>query len=116
MFEEHKDEVEFFVVYIREAHPIDGHLPMEFGLIEDPVTDAERIGVANQCRANLQLPFPALVDRMDDGVDLAYHGWPDRLYLIDVAGKIAYAGDPGPFGFLPDELDRAIRALPNKAR
>ncbi len=109
MFEAYKKDVEFFVVYIREAHAIDSRLPMEFGMIEDPVTAFERLTVASQCMADLDLPFPAIVDKMDDAVNLAYRAWPDRLYLVGKDGKIAYSGGPGPFMFLPEELNTAIQ-------
>ncbi len=108
MFETYKKDVEFFVVYIREAHAIDSRLPMEFGMIEDPVTGLERMAVASQCMADLNLPIPAIVDQIDDAVNLAYRAWSDRLYLVGKDGKIAFSGGPGPFMFLPEELNTAI--------
>ena len=54
--------------------------------------------------------MPALIDGMDDAVNKAYQALPDRLYLVGKNGEIAYAGDRGPFGFKPDELETAIRA------
>ncbi|MGA7302738.1 MAG: hypothetical protein WBX10_20640, partial [Candidatus Sulfotelmatobacter sp.] len=42
-----------------------------------------------------------------------YTGWPDRIYLIDAQGRIAYKSKPGPFGFKPEQLAIALsRALP----
>ena len=111
MFETYKGRIEFIMVYIREAHPIDGRMPMEFGLIEDPVTDAERHGVAKQCVAGMDLSIPAVVDKIDDAVNHAYAGWPERLFLVDAKGEINYAGGSGPFGFKPDELEAAIKKL-----
>ena len=35
-------------------------------------------------------------------------GWPDRLYLVGRDGRIAFQGGEGPFGFKPEELERAI--------
>lgn len=99
---------------MREAHPIDGIMPMPFGMIEDPVSDAERMDVAGTCIEDLALPMPALVDRVDDKVSRAYGGWPDRLYVVDKDGKIAYAGDKGPRGFDPDGWEKAI--ITEKAR
>jgi len=32
-------------------------------------------------------------------VEKAYTGWPDRLYLIDKEGRVAFKSAPGPFGF-----------------
>ena len=51
-----------------------------------------------------------VLDGADDPVASAYGGWPDRLYLIDRAGRIAYQGGEGPFGFDPDALDAAVQA------
>lgn len=105
--------MQFFVVYIREAHPIDGEMPATGGgapLVEDPLTLAERRHVASQCMETLDLsPIPALVDDVDDSVNENYHAWPDRLYLIGEDGKVADQGAMGPFGFDPDRLERAIR-------
>ena len=115
MWQTFGDEVAFFVVYIREAHPLDGTMPMGDGdgmpIVEDPVTFEERAAVADVCMTRLALdPMPALVDDMDDTANAAYSAYPDRLYLIGRDGTIAYRGGPGPFGFLPDELEEAIRA------
>ena len=52
--------------------------------------------------------IPAVIDRVDNRVDGAYQGKPDRLYLVGKDGRIAYAGSRGPRGFKPDELRRAI--------
>ena len=74
-------------------------------------TIQERTKVARRCVAGMELSMPALVDKMDDAVNMAYHGWPERLYLIGKDGKVVFAGGPGPFGFEPDELDAAIRKV-----
>ena len=95
----------FFVVYIREAHPLDGRSPLGgdgMPIVEDPVSLEERQGVAKVCMAKLELePIPALVDDLDDTAGLAYSAHPDRLYLIARDGTIAYRGGPGPFGLPP---------------
>ena len=49
-----------------------------------------------------------VVDEMDDPVMTAYVAWPERLYFVDIDGKIAYASGPGPWGFKPEELKTAI--------
>ncbi len=41
----------------------------------------------------------------------AYAGWPDRLYVIDAEGKVAYKGGPGPGGFRPPEAEAALKKL-----
>ncbi|MCP3903625.1 MAG: hypothetical protein GY715_08315 [Planctomycetes bacterium] len=113
LWNDYGDRVQFFVVYIREAHPLDGASPMGGGgapIVEDPVTLGERNEVAAVCMTKLALePMPALVDNVDDKVGRAYAAHPDRLYLVGRDGRIAYRGGPGPFGFEPDELEKAIR-------
>jgi hypothetical protein len=52
-----------------------------------------------------------MVDEMDDRVGRAYSGMPDRMYLIDRKGRIAYKGGRGPFGFKPGELEQALVML-----
>ena len=55
--------------------------------------------------------MPLLVDEMNDQVGKAYSGMPDRMYLIDKEGRVAYKGARGPFGFLPGELEQALVML-----
>lgn len=106
--------MQFFVVYIREAHALDSRAPLGGGgnpLVLDPANLEERRGVAKVCLAKLELePMPALVDGLDDAVSRAWAAWPDRLYLVGRDGRIAYQGGPGPFGFRPEELEQAILA------
>jgi hypothetical protein len=76
-----------------------------------PKTLEERTDVAAKCCVALKMTIPLLVDDIDDPVGHAYSGMPDRLYLIDRDGRIAYKGGRGPFGFRPGELDQAIALL-----
>lgn len=79
-------------------------------IVEEPLADVERHAVAGRCMTALALrSIPAVVDGIDNRVEAAYEAWPDRLYLVDQDGRIAYRGGPGPFGFDPEELARAIR-------
>jgi alkylhydroperoxidase family enzyme len=52
--------------------------------------------------------MPLLVDGMQDHVGHLYSGMPDRLYLIDRDGRVAYKGGRGPFGFKAGELEQSI--------
>src|SRR5439155_16264717 len=110
LYEKYRDRVEFFVVYIREAHPTDGwQVPANLRagiLVLDPKSLLEREHVAGTCVKELGIKFPALVDALDNAVENAYAGWPDRLYAVDVDGKIAFKGGMGPAGFRPDQLAR----------
>lgn len=104
--------MQFYVVYIREAHAMDSLVPLAGSgnpLVEDPVALEERLEVAQVCMTKLALePIPAVVDEMDDQVNDDYSAWPERLYLIGRDGKIAYRGEPGPGGFDPGGLEQAI--------
>jgi len=80
-------------------------------MVEDPVDIVERAEVASQCVKDLNLPMPALLDKMDDKVNQAYKGWPDRIFLVGIDGKLAYAGGRGPFYFSPDTLESSIKEV-----
>lgn len=79
--------------------------------VNQPETMEERAAVANTCVLNLDLSVPALIDDMDNTVGSAYRGMPDRLYIVDKEGKIAYRGEKGPFGFKPLEMEEALEKL-----
>lgn len=112
LYDRHRGEVEFFIVYIREAHPEDGWVLVdnrdEGIALVDPTTLEERTAAAQACEVRLQTRIPTLVDDVDDAVGSAYGGWPDRLYLIGRDGRVAFQGEVGPSGFKPAELARAI--------
>jgi type I thyroxine 5'-deiodinase len=81
-------------------------------LFATPKTMEERSAVAGSCVRKLGIKFPAVIDNIDNKTEQAYTGWPDRLYLIDREGKVAFKSKPGPFGFKPEQLESAIKALP----
>jgi Iodothyronine deiodinase len=71
----------------------------------------ERAGVAGLCRRDLKIDLPVLVDDIDDRVDRDYMAWPDRLYVIDREGKVAFKSPPGPFGFKASAVREALQRL-----
>lgn len=105
------DRVRFVVIYIREAHPTDGWDIGSENRLSDPRTIQERRRAAGQCHEALQYGIKTYVDEIADPVMTAYAAWPERLYLIDQTGHVAYAGGLGPWGFDPAELKAAIDAL-----
>ena len=64
--------------------------------------------VAAKFLTDIKLEIPALLDKVDDEVSTAYAAHPDRLYLVGKDGRIAFAGERGPFGFKPNQLSDAI--------
>jgi type I thyroxine 5'-deiodinase len=59
----------------------------------------------------LGLRLPSLVDSLANHVERAYTGWPDRIYVIEQGGRIAYKSPPGPYGFSSAELERQLQRL-----
>lgn len=112
LYDRHRDEVAFFIVYIREAHPEDGWVladnRREEIAVADPTSLDQRAAAADACVVRLRTRIPVLLDDVDDAVALAYGGWPDRLYLIGRDGRIAFQGEEGPSGFEPEQLALAI--------
>ena len=109
MYQKYKDKAAFFLVYIREAHP-DSVLHTIVGgekrliKIGQTETAGERKDVASKCVETLKLSMPTLIDREDNRVNYDYAGWPERLYVIGMDGKIAYQGGPGPREFKVPEV------------
>jgi hypothetical protein len=108
MYKTYKDRVAFLFVYIREAHPSD-EWQMESNekegvVFAQPQSLDERKTVATSCSKSLKLSMPVVVDEMDNRADNAYAGWPERFFVVDKDGEIAYAGQQGPWGFKPDEV------------
>ena len=112
MHKKYKNRVEFFIVYIKEAHPSDGWqvgMNEREGIVfKQPTNLAGRAKVCTLMADKLGLTIPAIVDDIKDTTNRAYNAAPDRLYLIDSDGKIAYQGGRGPWGFLPAGLEKAI--------
>jgi hypothetical protein len=69
------------------------------------------VAVAGQCSKKLEISMPLLVDDIDDRVGRAYSGMPDRLYVIDREGRVAFKSGRGPFGFKPGEMEQALIML-----
>jgi hypothetical protein len=115
MYKRYGDRVTFLGIYVREAHPTDGWpLPSneKAGIaLSQPTDPGERFAVAKKCCTLLRMTIPLLVDELDDRVGHAYSGMPDRLYLIDRDGRVAYKGGRGPMGFKPGELEQSVVML-----
>ena len=105
----------FYVVYIREAHTTDvwqdpNNLRDNI-LFAAPKNYEERSEMGQTCVVKLGIQFPSVVDTFDNRTERAYMGWPDRLYVIDREGRVAYKSAPGPFGFHPEGVAETLRNL-----
>jgi len=100
-----------------EAHPSDVW-QMESNIKDkivfaSPKDETERAFVAGACVRKLGIKFPAVLDEFANSTERDYTAWPDRIYLIDAKGRIAFKSKPVTFGFRPNELRSALgRLLP----
>lgn len=108
----HKDDLQFYLTYIQEAHAADGwQTPQnlyEEVIYNAPTNDDERAHVASACRVDLDLKIPMLLDSIDDNVEDKYRSAPIRLYVVDAEGVLTYTGAPGPRGYDMDAWEEAI--------
>ncbi len=109
IYRKYRDRADFLTVYIREAHPTD-EWQMTANEREDvcyaqPRTLAQRVAIANDFVKRFGYPLPLAVDPMENPADRIYAGWPERFYIVDEAGAIAYKGKTGPFGYHPEEVE-----------
>lgn len=114
IFERYRDDVNFFCIYIKEAHSEDEwqvpHNLEDDVIFSQPKTIEERGVIAAACMLKLELKMPTLLDDMDDTADEAYAAQPERLYVIDTDGNVAYQSGMGPWGFDVASWDKAIEA------
>jgi hypothetical protein len=100
--------VDFLTVYVREAHPTD-EWQMKSNVKDDvcyaqPKTLEQRVAIAKDFTARFKFPLPFGIDDMSNAADNAYAAWPERLYVIDETGHVAYRGGMGPFNYKPAEV------------
>jgi thiol-disulfide isomerase/thioredoxin len=120
LYSRYRDRAKIFLVYVREAHPTDGwwmQSNRRVGIdVSQPKADSDRRTIAQTCQKHLDLDIPFLVDGVDDRVGAMYSGMPNRLYLIDKHGKIAFKNGRGPFGFHPRQLEQALLLLLDQSK
>src|SRR5439155_23185188 len=79
-----------------------------------PKNEEERAFVAGACVRKLGIKYPAVLDEFGNSTEQAYTGWPDRIYLLGPAGRVAFKSKPGPFGFNADTLGRNMEKAVTK--
>ena len=113
LYSRYNDRVEFFVVYVQEAHPTDGWQTdsnLQDGvLFRQHQSYDEREEVAQTCSLDMHITIPIVIEEMDNAIDEAYGAAPERLYLIGADGRVAYQGGAGPHFFDLDEWGEAIK-------
>lgn len=114
MFQHYGRQAPFFLIYIREAHAAgqwQSTRNEREGITLAPVLTVEdKENHAAMCTRELHLKFPALVDRMDGGVEAAYAAWPSRAFVIGSDGRVRYSTRLTQQDFHAEEMERAVRA------
>jgi len=70
----------------------------------------QRLAIANDFAKRFKYPLPFGIDDMSNAAESAYSAWPERIYIIDESGRIAYRGGMGPFNYKPEEAREWLAA------
>ncbi len=107
------DRAEFVTVYIKEAHPTDEWQvednEKENVCYAQPKTTRQRVAIARDFSRRFDYPIPLLVDSIENTADAVYAGWPERFYVVDERRTIVFKGEPGPYGFRPEDVESWLR-------
>jgi hypothetical protein len=113
LYRAYKNNVQFLLVYVKEAHPDDGwqmEANRRSGVIYNtPKNLQERARVASDCVKSLKFDFPCLLDDMQNSVQQLYKGFPARTCLVNKEGKIIYLTKGSPRGVNAQELEAELK-------
>jgi tetratricopeptide (TPR) repeat protein len=104
----------FQMVYVREAHTVDGWQSGRNAregdfVLKSASTLAEKQDHAAMCARKLHLPFPSAVDGMDGAVEEAYRAWPSRIFVVGSDGRVMYDSRLTEFDFHPDQIEQLLQ-------
>ena len=111
MYASYNDQIQFLIVYIREAHPnllTEGN---ETGIIGRPKTFDERVILASECVSKYKFTIPMVIDGMDGKVNSDYKAAPVRVTVTDIDGKVAFYAGRGPRDFKIPPVERTLKKL-----
>lgn len=113
--DQYSDRMQFVCVYIKEAHPTDGVRSVANDrdeiLFTAPTNEDERAEIAGACMLRYNFTFPMLLDKIEDPTETDYRALPDRLFLLDSDGKIAWKSGPGPHYFRAEDWAAEIEKM-----
>jgi tetratricopeptide (TPR) repeat protein len=115
LYPEYKNQIPFYLVYIREAHSTNDWAStrnQREGIELKPATNmGERQDHATMCVRKLHIEFPTLLDSMDGSAEKAYAAWPSKAYVVDKRGKILFSTGLSEQEFRPGEFEAVLRKL-----
>ena len=119
LWERYGDRVRFYVVYTREAHPMNDPSPYtgeEWDVwinkfagvrLEDPDSYAERRDLAEESKRRLEIPLAMLVDDMENTAWRLYGSAPSPAFVIDRDGEVVLRQ----VWIRPAEIEAVLRRL-----
>ena len=105
IYEKFRSKVDFLAVYISEAHASDEWKLYTDVCFEQPKTIEDRFEICSKFATRLHGDLEVVVDSLANDAQQAFASWPERLYVIGKDKTVAYKGDLGPDGYLPEEVD-----------
>jgi len=123
LYKAYKDKIQFFLVYIREAHPLrrkstsqrDDHKRPSTGKrrginIPQHKNIEERVVAATRCIQGLKLSLPTLIDDMKRTYEGKYGGFRAGTAIVDIDGKIVFSSQ-GARGCQPKKAEKLLKVL-----
>jgi hypothetical protein len=83
-------------------------------VFDQPKTLEERKEAAKILVERLHFKLPLAIDAMDNRAETVFSAWPERIYILAPGGRVIYKGGMGPFGFHPEEAEKALAAYTGK--
>ena len=120
LYPEYKNDVPFYLIYIREAHSTQDWASTQNqreGITLQPAKNMDERGDhAAICVRKLHIEFPTLLDNMNGGAEKAYSAWPSKAYLLDTHGRIIFSSGLSEQEFKPEQLEAALRKMRNSLK
>ena len=123
LYKAYKGKAQFFLVYLREAHPSRARPSGGTSQAKAPArrpgrvsiaqhkTMSDRVIAADKCMKGLELTIPILLDSIEGDFIKAYTGFQAGTVVIDIDGEIAYWTRGGPWGCKPAEAEATLKKL-----
>ncbi len=111
MYASYNKDIQFLIVYIREAHPEMLKEGNTTGIVGRPKNLDERVILATECVMKYKFTMPMVIDGMDGKVNADYQAWPVRVTITDIDGKVAFYAGRGPADFRIPPVERTLKKL-----
>lgn len=107
------------IVYVKEAHPIDGWRMDVPGQIQlnQPKQFLERVECAKHLKSvistesfPLSFPLRIVIDQMDNQLSELFAAFPERLVVV-TDGIVKFIGGKGPHDYSLDDLEQFLNKL-----